>query len=42
MLVAGDKQGQDEAAFYRRLIRTADRRFDMHLKQLVKAKNDSP
>ena len=42
VLVAGDKQGQDEGAFYKSLIKTADRRFDMHLKQLVKAKNDSP
>lgn len=42
MLVAGDKQGQDEAAFHSRLIKTADKRFDMHLRQLAKAKKESP
>jgi hypothetical protein len=41
MLVAGDKQGQDEDAFYKRLIKTADKRFDAHLKNLAKAKKES-
>ncbi|MDZ7862935.1 MAG: type II toxin-antitoxin system RelE/ParE family toxin [Acidovorax sp.] len=42
VLVAGDKQGQDEAAFYRALIKVADKRFDAHLKKLAKAKKGSP
>jgi len=35
VLVAGDKSGRSEKAFYRRLITIADRRFDVHLRQLV-------
>jgi hypothetical protein len=31
LLVAGDKSGTSERRFYRRLIRTADDRFDAHL-----------
>ena len=31
LLCAGDKSGQAERRFYRRLIATADRRFDAHL-----------
>jgi len=42
VLVAGDKQGQDEAAFYKTLIKTADKRFDAHLKKLAKAMKESP
>lgn len=42
VLVAGDKQGQDEDTFYKRLIKTADKRFDAHLKKLSKAKKESP
>lgn len=42
ILVAGAKQGQDEAAFYRALIKTADKRFDAHLKTLLKAKKETP
>lgn len=34
LLVAGDKSGRGEAAFYRRLIAIADRRFDAHLGRL--------
>lgn len=34
LLVAGDKSGQGEKVFYRRLIATADSRFDAHLKRL--------
>jgi len=41
VLVAGAKQGQDEAAFYKRLIKTADRRFDTHLKSLHPARKAS-
>jgi hypothetical protein len=29
--VAGDKSGQSERAFYRRLIAAADRRYSAHL-----------
>ena len=36
VLVAGDKQGRSEALFYKRLIRTADARFDSHLR-IIKA-----
>jgi hypothetical protein len=36
LLVAGDKSGQSEATFYRRLIAIADKRFDGHL-AIVKA-----
>ena len=35
VLVAGDKSGGNERLFYRRLIVTADRRFDEHLKRLI-------
>jgi hypothetical protein len=34
LLVAGDKSGQSEKRFYRRLIARADERFDGHLRQL--------
>lgn len=34
LLVAGDKSGKSERAFYRRLIATADRRYDAHLGEL--------
>jgi hypothetical protein len=34
LLVAGDKSGKSERAFYRRWIATADRRFDAHLDRL--------
>lgn len=34
LLVAGDKSGTSERAFYRRLIAVADRRFDAHLGRL--------
>lgn len=33
-LVAGDKSGQGERKFYKRLIRMADRRFEAHLARL--------
>lgn len=42
VLVAGDKQGKDEDAFYKSLIKTADKRFDAHLKKLAKTKKESP
>ena len=34
LLVVGDKGGRNERAFYRRLIATADKRFDSHLARL--------
>ena len=34
LLVAGDKGGKGERAFYRRLIAVADKRFDGHLARL--------
>jgi hypothetical protein len=34
LLVAGDKSGGSQLAFYRRLIAIADRRFDAHLAQM--------
>jgi hypothetical protein len=34
MLVAGDKSGVSENAFYRQLITKADKRFDAHLNRL--------
>ena len=34
LLAAGDKGGKGERAFYRRLIATADKRFDAHLARL--------
>jgi hypothetical protein len=36
--VAGDKSGRSERAFYRRLIATADGRFDAHLERLRRCK----
>lgn len=38
LLVAGDKSGQSEREFYRRLITVADRRFDAHLERLRAAR----
>ncbi len=34
LLVADDKSGRGQAAFYRRLIAVADTRFDAHLDRL--------
>jgi hypothetical protein len=34
VLVAGDKSGKGERAFYRHLIATADKRFEAHLDRL--------
>lgn len=34
LLVAGDKSGASEQAFYKRLIRKADRRYKEHLESL--------
>ena len=42
VLVAGSKQGRDEKAFYKRLMTTADKRFDDHLGNLPKARKKSP
>lgn len=37
VLVAGDKAGANERRFYEWLIRTADQRFDDHLRRLKEA-----
>lgn len=34
LLVAGDKAGADQRRFYRRLVKTADQRFERHLRRL--------
>ena len=34
LLVAGDKAGKNEKRFYEKLIATADKRFDAHLKKV--------
>jgi hypothetical protein len=36
LLVAGDKSGGSEDRFYRQLLRTADKRFDQHIKDVKK------
>lgn len=36
LLVAGDKSGGSESRFYKRLIATADKRFDEHLARMKK------
>lgn len=38
VLVAGDKQGKNQKLFYKRLIKIADRRFDLHLRRAKAAK----
>ena len=37
VLVAGEKQGKNQALFYKRLIKIADGRFDSHLRQVKAA-----
>ena len=34
VLVAGDKQGEDEARFYKALLKKANKRYDKHLASL--------
>ena len=38
ILVAADKSGGSEKKFYKRLIKTADERFDQHLDALKESK----
>lgn len=38
LLVAGDKSGGSEKAFYKQLIKKADERFDAHLTQVKRAR----
>jgi hypothetical protein len=38
LLVAGDKSDGSEDRFYRQLLRTADKRFDQHIKDVKKKK----
>ncbi len=35
LLVAGDKSGTSERTFYKRLIAVADKRFDVHLRNIA-------
>ncbi len=39
LLFAGDKSGTSQKKFYKKLIRKADERFDMHLTDLEETKN---
>lgn len=41
LLVGGDKGGADQKRFYKKLIGTADRRFDQHLAALTAAEVES-
>ncbi len=41
LLAAGDKSGGGEKRFYRRLIQTADARFDAHLARLETGRKGS-
>jgi hypothetical protein len=38
LLVAGDKSGGSEKRFYRQLIETADKRFDVHVARIKRQK----
>lgn len=38
LLVGGDKSGGSQQRFYKRLIATADQRFDAHLKRIAATK----
>lgn len=38
LLVAGNKSGVGQKAFYRELIRKADQRFDAHLERITKGR----
>jgi hypothetical protein len=40
ILVAGDKSGTNEKKFYKKLIKTADVRFKVHLKKLSKKETE--
>ena len=40
ILVAADKQGTDEKRFYKKLIKTADQRFDKHLAKLAEVEKE--
>ena len=42
LLVGGDKVGADQRRFYKKLIATADKRFDMHLAALTAAAAKCP
>ncbi len=39
LLVAGDKAGESQKRFYKRLIKKADERFDRHLEELKEENN---
>lgn len=38
VLVAADKQGKNQKLFYKRLIKIANRRFDVHLQKVASGK----
>lgn len=38
LLVGGDKRGKNQKAFYKKLIKVADRRFEEHINELEKGK----
>lgn len=40
LLVAGDKSGASQKRFYKQLIKLADKRFEVHLRKIKKAKNN--
>ncbi len=40
LLVGGDKGGTDQRRFYKRLINTADERYDDHLNTLTGSSNE--
>ena len=39
LLAAADKQGKNQKLFYKRLIKIADRRFDLHLQKVAGGKS---
>lgn len=41
LLVGGDKGGADQRRFYKRLLATADDRYDVHLSELNQAHKES-
>ncbi|KHJ67940.1 hypothetical protein QU24_11700 [Pantoea rodasii] len=41
VLCAGNKEGKDEKRFYKTMISTAEKEYQKHLSQLVRAKNEN-
>lgn len=42
LLVGGDKGGADQRRFYKRLLATADERYDAHLSTLIQPHKEPP